>query len=129
APDSATGRRGRRDTTVPDHSVHGCLHASTLGAGLIAWVQPRWHAHATVDERSREQVGSALRRLAQELAAERRRLALLERENRGLRAQLKVAEATLREPNGGRPTLALRDDLVESAGHAAVRRGYITTSA
>jgi hypothetical protein len=45
-------------------------------------------ASATVREVSSEQIGTALRRLAADLVAERRRVALLERENRELRAQL-----------------------------------------
>jgi hypothetical protein len=46
---------------------------------------------------SREQVGTALRRLAQDLIAERRRSAALERENRELRAQLERLERAVRE--------------------------------
>jgi len=41
-----------------------------------------------VKEVSSEQIGTALRRLAADLVAERRRVAVLERENRELRAQL-----------------------------------------
>jgi hypothetical protein len=41
-----------------------------------------------VKEVSSEQIGTALRRLAADLVAERRRVALLERENRELRSQL-----------------------------------------
>lgn len=82
-----------------------------------------------MDELSGEQVGSALRRLAQELADERRRVVLLERENRELRAQIKVAEDALREPGGGRPTHARRDDRGEPARCLAVRCAYVTTGA
>jgi molybdopterin converting factor small subunit len=53
---------------------------------LIARAQLR--ASAKVKEVSSEQIGTALRRLAADLVAERRRVALLERENRELRAQL-----------------------------------------
>jgi hypothetical protein len=49
---------------------------------------------------SREQVGTALRRLAQDLIAERRRAAALECENRELRAQLERLERALRERPG-----------------------------
>lgn len=41
---------------------------------------------------SREQVGSALRRLAQDLIEERRRVAELERENRELKARIDALE-------------------------------------
>jgi hypothetical protein len=41
-----------------------------------------------VKEVSSEQIGTALRCLAADLVAERRRVALLERENRELRSQL-----------------------------------------
>jgi hypothetical protein len=43
---------------------------------------------------SREQVGSALRRLAQDLISERRRVAELERENRELKARIEALERT-----------------------------------
>jgi hypothetical protein len=46
---------------------------------------------------SREQVGTALRRLAQDLIAERRRAAALERENRELRAKLERLERAMHE--------------------------------
>jgi cell shape-determining protein MreC len=42
---------------------------------------------------SSEQIASALRRLAADLVAERRRVAVLERENRELRAQLEALKA------------------------------------
>jgi cell division protein FtsB len=41
-----------------------------------------------VKEVSSEQIGTALRRLAADLVAERRRVALLQRENRELRAEI-----------------------------------------
>ena len=44
---------------------------------------------------SREQVGSALRRLAQDLIEERRRVAELERENRDLKARVEALERTV----------------------------------
>jgi len=50
-----------------------------------------------VNDEPGEQLGSTLSTLVQELAAERRRVVLLERENRALRAQLEAAEASLRE--------------------------------
>jgi hypothetical protein len=51
----------------------------------------------TVDEVSGEQLGTALRRLVQELVSERRRVVLLERENRELRAQIEAVETALRD--------------------------------
>ena len=45
-------------------------------------------ASPLVKEVSSEQIGTALRRLAADLVAERRRVALLQRENRELRAQI-----------------------------------------
>ncbi|MBV9416342.1 MAG: hypothetical protein JO363_15275 [Solirubrobacterales bacterium] len=42
---------------------------------------------------SSEQIASALRRLAADLVAERRRVAVLERENRELRAELEALKA------------------------------------
>jgi len=58
-----------------------------------------------VKEVSSEQIGTALRRLAADLVAERRRVALLERENRELRAQLEELRrpAVAAEP-GQRPS-------------------------
>ena len=49
---------------------------------------------------SREQVGTALRRLAQDLIAERRRVAALERENRELRAEVERLEHACRDQEG-----------------------------
>jgi hypothetical protein len=45
-----------------------------------------------VKDVSSQQIGSALRRLAADLVAERRRVAALERENRELRAQLEALQ-------------------------------------
>jgi hypothetical protein len=56
-------------------------------------------ASRAVREVSSEQVGTALRRLAADLVSERRRVALLERENRELRAQLEA----LRRPPAAEP--------------------------
>jgi len=50
----------------------------------------RCEAHRTAKDVSSEQIGTALRRLAADLVAERRRVAVLERENRELRAQLEA---------------------------------------
>jgi cell division septum initiation protein DivIVA len=44
-----------------------------------------------------EQLGSALRRLAADLVAERRRIALLQRENRELRERIQELERALAE--------------------------------
>jgi cell division septum initiation protein DivIVA len=44
-----------------------------------------------------EQLGSALRRLAADLVAERRRVALLQRENRELREQIEELKCALSE--------------------------------
>lgn len=46
---------------------------------------------------SSEQIGSALRRLAEDLVAARRRVVQLERENRALRAQLEALQRALTE--------------------------------
>jgi hypothetical protein len=64
---------------------------------LIARAEVR--ASPAVKEVSSEQIGTALRRLTADLVAERRRVALLERENRELRAQL----ARLQERGAGEP--------------------------
>jgi hypothetical protein len=64
---------------------------------LIARQEMR--ASRAVKDVSSEQIGTALRRLAADLVAERRRVALLERENRELRAQLEA----LRGPAAGEP--------------------------
>ena len=47
-------------------------------------------ASAVVDERTSTRIGTALRRMAEDLVAERRRIAELERENRELRSQLET---------------------------------------
>jgi hypothetical protein len=51
---------------------------------------------SAVNQGSHEPVGSVLRSLVQELAAERRRVAVLERKNRELRAQIDAAQENLR---------------------------------
>jgi hypothetical protein len=51
-------------------------------------------ASGSVREVSSEQIGTALRRLAADLVAERRRVVMLERENRELRAQLEELRRT-----------------------------------
>jgi hypothetical protein len=56
-------------------------------------------ASRAVKDVSSEQIGTALRRLAADFVAERRRVALLERENRELRAQLEG----LQQPAVGEP--------------------------
>ena len=56
-------------------------------------------ASRAVNDVSSEQIGTALRRLAADVVAERRRVALLERENRELRAQLEA----LQRPAVGEP--------------------------
>ena len=69
------------------------------GAGFIAERDAGCDAPRTVGV-SREQVGTALRRLAQDLIAERRRAAALEFENHELRAQLERLERTMRDQEG-----------------------------
>ncbi len=54
-----------------------------------------------MEHASREEVGTALRRLVEELVAERRRIVLLERENRELRAQIEAVEQSLRDRRAG----------------------------
>jgi hypothetical protein len=62
-----------------------------------------------VNEVGPERVGRALRKMAEDLVTERRRVVLLERENRELKAQLEelqrviAAEAAEREPASGAP--------------------------
>jgi hypothetical protein len=56
-------------------------------------------ASRAVNDVSSEQIGTALRRLAADVVAERRHVALLERENRELRAQLEA----LQRPAVGEP--------------------------
>src|ERR1700755_2161636 len=62
------------------------LPALRVPALLIARVEVR--ASPRVKEVRPDQIGTALRRLAADLVAERRRVAQLERENQELRAQL-----------------------------------------
>jgi hypothetical protein len=57
-----------------------------------------------VKEVSPERVGRALRKMAEDLVAERRRVVLLQRENRELRSQLEELQrliAAEREPASG----------------------------
>jgi hypothetical protein len=76
-----------------------CPHPRVRGAGFIAARGAGCEAQRTVGV-SREQVGTALRRLAQDLIAERRRVAVLERENRELRAELERLERVRRDQQG-----------------------------
>ena len=69
------------------------------GAGLIVERGGGCESPATVGV-SREQVGTALRRLAQDLMAERRRAAALERENQELRAELERLQRAIGEREG-----------------------------
>lgn len=55
-----------------------------------------------MEDVSREEIGTALRRLVQELVAERRRVVLLEREHRELKAQIEAVEQRLRERDEAR---------------------------
>ena len=61
-----------------------------------------------MEDSSREEIGTALRRLVQELVAERRRVVLLEREHRELKTQIEAFEQKLRERDEARlaPTVA-----------------------
>ena len=57
-----------------------------------------------VNEVGPERVGRALRKMAEDLVAERRRVVLLERENRELRAQLEELQRSVaaeQEPASG----------------------------
>lgn len=51
------------------------------------------------DPRSIERIGSALRALAADLVTERRRVLLLRRENRALRAELAALRGTVLSPD------------------------------
>jgi hypothetical protein len=63
-----------------------------------------------VDEVSVEHLGTALHTLVQELAAERRLIALLERENRELKAQIEAIEKLVASETPARPMpLRLRE--------------------
>ena len=73
-----------------------CAHPRGRGARFIVARGAGCDAPLTVGV-SREQVGTALHRLAQDLIAERRRTAALERENQRLRAELERLERALRE--------------------------------
>jgi hypothetical protein len=58
----------------------------------------------TVKEVGADRVGRALRRMAEDLVAERRRVVLLQRENRELRMQLEELQRSIeaaREPTEG----------------------------
>ena len=55
-------------------------------------------ASPLVKEVSSEQIGTALRRLAADLVAERQRVALLQRENRELREQIEDLRRAAGEP-------------------------------
>jgi cell shape-determining protein MreC len=61
-------------------------------------------ASGTVKEVTSEQIGTALRRLAADLVAERRRVALLERENQQLRAQLEALKRPAADDPEQRPS-------------------------
>ncbi len=57
-----------------------------------------------VNEVGPERIGRALRKMAEDLVAERRRVVLLERENRDLRSQLEELQRSIavgREPAPG----------------------------
>ena len=56
----------------------------------IALPDRGWDTPAAVRELAGERIGTALRRLAEDLVAERRRVVHLERENRELRAQIEA---------------------------------------
>lgn len=75
-----------------------------MGAGPLAGLPRQWHSHAKVNEVGPEQVGRALRKMAEDLVTERRRVVGLQRENRELRAQLEELKrlvAAEREPASG----------------------------
>jgi hypothetical protein len=55
------------------------------------------------DSRGRERIGYALRALAADLAAERRQVLLLRRENRRLRAELAALQGAAAEPDDSSP--------------------------
>ncbi len=75
-----------------------------MGAGPLAGLPRQCHSHANVNEVGPERVARALRKMAEDLVTERRRVVVLERENRELRAQLEElqrAVAADREPASG----------------------------
>ncbi len=62
------------------------------------------HPHANVNEVGPERFGRALRKMAEDLVTERRRVVVLQRENRELRAQLEELQRSVaadREPASG----------------------------
>jgi hypothetical protein len=69
-----------------------------MGADSLDRTGVEMPASPLVKEVSSEQIGSALRRLAADLVAERRRVALLQRENRELRAQIEDLQRAAGEP-------------------------------
>ena len=75
-------------------AVQQCRHPLGRGARFIVRRRAGCDAPHTVGV-SREQVGSALRRLAQDLIEERRRVAELEHENRELKARIEALEGTV----------------------------------
>jgi hypothetical protein len=75
-----------------------------MGTGSLARLPRQCHSHASVKEVGPERVGRALRKMAEDLVTERRRVVLLQRENRELRARLEElqrAVAAGREPASG----------------------------
>jgi len=75
-----------------------------MGAGPLACVRRQCHSHRTVNEAGPERVARALRKMAEDLVTERRRVVALQRENRELRSQLdelKRSIAPEREPAPG----------------------------
>jgi hypothetical protein len=78
----------------PDHLYAGVVRARARDAcpppcrtrGLVP-------LSAAVADLGPERIGSALRRLAEDLVSERRRVALLERENRRLKTELEKLRA------------------------------------
>jgi len=75
-----------------------------MGAVPLARLPRRCHSHANVNEVGPERVGRALRKMAEDLVTERRRVVVLQRENRELRAQLEELQrvvAAEREPASG----------------------------
>ena len=74
------------------------------GAGPLVGLLRQCHSHAYENEVGPERFGRALRKMAEDLVAERRRVVLLERENRELRVQLEELQrvvAAEREPASG----------------------------
>jgi hypothetical protein len=74
------------------------------GANPLVSLPRQCHSHANVNEVGPERVARALRKMAEDLVTERRRVVVLERENRKLRAQLEELQrvvAAEREPASG----------------------------